>query len=124
MIPKCFLLILCDLQIEGERPTPAEHCQDSLFYEKRASASVPSTSPAMAYTTSPAREASVQLPVTGFWVKPSNKNQQPSDDSTQVLLKFRSAVWSREIKGTTNNNNSYLCHPLQFTSCCHTHHHM
>lgn len=47
MIPKSFLLILCDLQIEGGRITPSENCQDPLLDEKRASALGPWTSPAV-----------------------------------------------------------------------------
>lgn len=35
MIPKSFLLILCDSQIEGRRITPTENSQVSLFYENR-----------------------------------------------------------------------------------------
>lgn len=76
-------------------------------------------------TISTAREARVQLPVTGLQEKPSKKI------TSQVMTARRCRCWkaglpveNREAQGTTNSNGSHLCPPSQFTGCCHTYHHI
>ena len=68
-----FPVILCDLQFEGGRITPPEYYQVSLFRETELQCPCPEPVQQRASTVSTAREARVQWPVTGWWVKPSNR---------------------------------------------------
>lgn len=63
-----------------------------------------------------------QLPVTGSWVKPSNKINSQAMTVPRCCWKAGLLVENSNIKGTMTNNNSYLYHPLQFRGWCHTHH--